>query len=67
MGIRLVHPCSKREMQGVTRSIKFPDNGSMSESSKSAGCSESEPIGSLVINKEAADPLDVRGRLIYLL
>src|SRR5660397_7999 len=63
----LVHPCSEREVQGVTRSTKFPDNGSFSGPSKPAGCSESEPIGSLVIIKEAADPLDVRGRLIHLL
>jgi hypothetical protein len=63
----LVHPCSEREVQGVTRSTKFPDNGSFSGPSKPAGCSESGPIGSLVIIKEAADPLDVRGRLIHLL
>jgi hypothetical protein len=31
--------------------------------SKPAGCSESEPTSSLVINKGVADPLDVRGRL----
>jgi len=43
-----VHPRSLREMLGVTRHIKFPDKGSMSESSKPAGCSESEPVCSLV-------------------
>jgi len=41
-------PRSLREAQGVTRSVEFPDKGSESESSKPAGCSESEPIRSLV-------------------
>jgi len=47
-GNLVVHPCSLREVQGVTRSIKFPDKGSLSESGKCAGCSESEPVRSLV-------------------
>ena len=47
-GNSAVHPRSLRKMQGVIRSIKFSDKGSISESSKPAGCSESEPIRSLV-------------------
>ena len=46
-----VHPHSLREVLGVTRSIKFPDKGSLSESSKPAGRSASEPIRSLVNEK----------------
>jgi hypothetical protein len=53
-------------MLGVTQSMKFPDKDSVSELSKPAGCSASEPIGSLVIENEVADPLDVWGRLGHL-
>ena len=65
-GNSVAHPCSVREVQGVTRSAKFPDNGPVSGSNKLAGCSESEPIRSLVISKEVADPVDVGGRLLCL-
>ncbi len=47
-GSSAVRPRSLREVLGVTRSTKFPDKGSLSELSKPAGCSESEPIRSLV-------------------
>ena len=43
-----VRPCSLKEVLGVTRSTEFFDKGSVSESSKPAGRSESEPISSLV-------------------
>jgi len=65
-GNSAVHPCSWREVLGVTRSIEFPDKGSMSELSKPAGCSASEPIGSLVIEEGVVDPMDVGGRLRHL-
>ena len=65
-GSSAVRPCSWREVIGVTQSKKFPDKGSRSELSKPAGCSASEPIGSLVIENEVADPLDVWGRLGHL-
>ena len=47
-GNSAVHPRSLRKMLGAIRNIKFSDKGSISESSKPAGCSESEPISSLV-------------------
>src|SRR5208283_6214202 len=53
MGIRQLTHVAQREVQGVTRSIEFPDNGPFSGSSKPAGCSESEPIRSLVIQSES--------------
>jgi hypothetical protein len=51
-GNSAVHPRSTREMQGATRSVKFPDKGSERESSKLTGRSESEPICSFVNLKE---------------
>ncbi len=51
-GNSAVHPRSTREAQGVTRSVKFSNKDSESESSKLAGRSESEPKSSLVNLKE---------------
>ncbi len=44
-------------MSRVTRSVKFSDNGPISGSRKSTGCSESESTSSLVNRNEVADPL----------
>ncbi|MGR3318447.1 MAG: hypothetical protein ACUZ8O_08190 [Candidatus Anammoxibacter sp.] len=65
-GNTTVRPRSKRETPRVTGSVKFPDKGSVSESSKSAGCSESEPTSSLVNRNEVADLLVTGGRLEHL-
>lgn len=58
----VVHPCSLREMQGVTRSVKFPDKGPLSGLSKCAGCSVSEPTGSLVTSNRSRRPCGQKGK-----
>lgn len=56
-----VQPRNMEEVLGVTRNIKFLDKGSISESNKPAGRSESEPICSLVNSVSGvADPV-IRG------
>ncbi len=65
-GSSTVRPCSKRETLRVTRNVKFPDKGSISEPSNSTGCSVSEPTSSLVNRSEVADFLVIEGRLEHL-
>ncbi len=65
-GSSTVRSCSKRETSRVTRSVKFPDKGSISEPSKSAGCSVSESTSSLVNRNEVADILVTEVRLAHL-
>ena len=60
-GSSAVRPRSLREIQGVILSIKFSDKGLVSEPSKSAGCSVSEPTSSLVNRNEVADLLVAGG------
>jgi len=65
-GNSVVHPRSLREMLGATRSIKFPDKVSLSEVSKPAGRSASEPRCSLVSEIGVVDPVILGGRPEHL-
>ncbi len=66
-GSSTVRSCSKMETSRVTRSVKFPGKGSISEPGKSTGCSVSEPTRNLVNRNEVTDLLVTEGRLEHLI